>query len=453
MFVVGIECGRLCMLHSFLDKSVNLIRLFNFIFMADTPFSFLVSRTKWRKLWLVLKEIVLSASFRAGKLSGFGKLDLMSTQSANKAKLNGEMNHAVAGKFPETTAKKYSWVYQARVPVSTDILSQSAVKYHQDQYVDGGEILTNHTYQLSELSNASICSNGATHVSIYGSDDWCLPEYSYVKYGRNRPKARNKQRHLPIDRLVSGLSLNLYGNVENTAGNYGHWMVDGVGLLYLALREYSIDEIDCFVVPVLRYDFQKESLIAMGIPENKIIELPALSCFRFERLICASAPRGQSSCVTPGWLIDGYRDALLPVIIPPKSKRYYISRRDANSRKFENEDAIVDIMEEAGFEIVELSQYGFLEKIELFATAEVLVGLTGAGMTSLMFCSKDTQVIEIFPTSFVTYFYASMAGHLGLDYRPLIFDNHTMLSSLNKYYGNLTLDPELLKKELKNLRA
>ena len=61
-------------------------------------------------------------------------------------------------------------------------------------------------------------------------------------------------------------------------------------------------------------------------------------------------------------------------------------------------------------------------------------------MTNIMFCAPDTRVVELFPASYVTYFYAAMAGYLKLDYRPLIFENHSALSRMNKYYGNLSLD-------------
>lgn len=420
--------------------------------MADTPLSFLISRSKWSKLWLVLRELFLTVSFRAGKMTGMGVVDVDSPQTMIETNLVTDGGLRVAlDNYPEIIAKQFTWKYEARVAVSAEVLTRSAISYHQDVHSDSGEVHTEHTYKLSEVSDARVCTNGVTHVSIYGSDDKCLTEYSYVKYGRKRPQVRNKKRHLAIDRCIRGITLNLYGNVENTAGNYGHWMVDGVGLLYLALREYSIDDIDWFLVPVLRYDFQKESLLAMGIPEHKIIELPALSCFSFESLICASAPRGHSSCVIPGWLIDGYRKALLPVQSSSKTRRLYISRRDANSRKFVNEGEIVHLLENFGFEIVELSQYSFVEKIELFANADLIVGLTGAGLTNLMFCSENTRVIEIFPTSYVTYFYAGMAGYLKLDYRALIFENHSVLSSLNKYYGNLSLDPKLLEEALEGL--
>ncbi|MDB4224440.1 glycosyltransferase family 61 protein [Granulosicoccus sp.] len=420
--------------------------------MVDILFSFLISRTKWRKLGLLLKELVLTVRFRVAKLVGIGSVGVESVAELNEENSFVEVVTGVTGTaLSETSTKSTNWKYQANAPVGIEVFSRSAINYLQDSYIDSREVQTDHNYQLTEVVNASVCTNGVTHVSIYGADDSCLPEYSYVKYGRNRARVKNKKRHIAIHRIIRGITLNLYGNVENTAGNYGHWMVDGVGLLYLALREYSIGDIDYFLVPILRYDFQKESLLAVGIPEHKIIELPALSCYRFERLICASAPRGFSSGVTPGWLIDGYRRELLPMQTISTGRRLYISRRDANSRKFVNEDDVVHLLENVGFDIIELSQYNFVQKIALFANAEIIVGLSGAGLTNLMFCARGTRVIEIFPTNFVTYFYASMAGYLELDYRALIIENHSVLSTLNKYYGNLVLDLELLRETLRDV--
>lgn len=414
--------------------------------MAETPLSFLISRSKWSKVCLLIKEIIMSVQYQARNLIGFDT-DVVQVNSP-VYRSDGSVEEGV----PTTKKSSSVWGYESKVAISPEVLSRATIQYEQDTTIDSGEVQTNFVYHMAEILNASMSTNGVTHVSIYGADEQRLPEYSYIKYGRNRARATSKTRRLPVDGFIPGITLNLYGNVENTAGNYGHWMIDGVAMLYLALREYSIDEIDHFLVPVLLHDFQKESLVAMGIAEHKIVELPTLSCYRFERLICASAPRARSSCVTPGWLIDAYRQALPAMKSTAAAKRrLYISRRDANSRKFVNEDEIVQLMESLDFDVIELSKFDFLEKIELFVNAEIIVGLTGAGFTNVMFCSKNAHVIEIFPTSFITYFYASMAGYLGLGYQPLIFENHSLISGVNKYYGNLSLDPNLLRNALKDI--
>lgn len=436
-----------------------------------TPIDFLFSRAKWGKVHLLLREkrrelrywITQRLKLAPGEecrhterlpeatLSVDAEARGLEPVRLSEATLSVDVK--ATGKQPVSGIAKeqHDWTYVASVPVCAEVLSKAAITYHQDFHSGDGQVHAKFTYRVAMLPDARVVSNGVTHVSVYGSDDTAIPDFSYVKYRRREGRVANTTRKVAIDRFIPGLTVNLYGNVENAAGNYGHWLVDGIGMLHLVLREYSLDQIDHFLVPVMRYGFQKEALLGIGIPSEKIIEIPVLACYQFEQLICASAPRGHSSCITPGWLIDGYRNVLLPADISPVGKRLYISRRDAGSRKFVNEDEIIELLERHDFEAVEMSTYNFSEKVALFAHADIIIGLTGAGMTNMMFCSPNAHVIELFPTSYVTYFYASMAGYLGLDYRPLIFDNHSVLSSMNKYYGNLSLDPALLRHALQDL--
>ena len=400
--------------------------------MLRSLLDYIFSRSKWRKIQLLCKERAMALAFAVARRRG---ADVRAPEAS--------------ADLPAPQA--ISWRYESDVPVSFDVLTNSAVQYAQDRQLASGRLQTSFDYRLADIPMASVCSNGATHVSIFDANDTCLSEYSYVKFRRDGQRVAFAKRHLPTSRIFSGLTLNLYGNIENASGNYGHWMIDGIGLLFLALGQYSLNQFKYFLVPELRYDFQRESLLALGIPESAIIELPALCCYRFERLVCASAPRGVSSGNTPGWLIDGYRRLLLPASPSPRGRRLYISRRDAGSRKFVNEDQIIELLSGYGFESIEMSVHDFSEKAALFAHAEFIIGLTGAGLTNLMLCQTDTKVIELFPSSYVNYLYASMAGYLGLDYHGVIFENASVMSRVNKYYGNLSLDIDLLNAHVKQL--
>ncbi len=63
----------------------------------------------------------------------------------------------------------------------------------------------------------------------------------------------------------------------------------------------------------------------------------------------------------------------------------------------------------------------------------------------------DACVVELFPVSYVTYFYTSIGCYLGLDYNYIVFDNASMLSSMNRYYGNLSLDTAVLSDKVSGL--
>ena len=307
---------------------------------------YLFSRAKWRKIRLLCKERALALAFAIARRVG------VSSSSADQAERLGGASgfsdtraavHALeaAGDVPEP--HELSWRYESNVPVSYEVLVKSAVHYAQDTHLSAGRLQTGFDYRLADIPMASFCSNNATHVSIFDAHDACLADYCYVKFHRDRQRFAFARRHLPISRFYTGLTLNLFRSTENAAGNYGHWIVDGISVLHMALKHYSIDQFDYFLVPVLRYGFQRDSLHALGIPEERIIEIPALSCYRFERLVCCSAPRGASSGNVPGWLIDGYRQLLLPALPSKRGKRLYISRRDAGSRKFVNEEQIIEL--------------------------------------------------------------------------------------------------------------
>ncbi len=440
--------------------------------MLQSLINYLFSASKWNKLRLLVKEKLLSLSYLGGRLAGIGARDVAgcmddvreldsginkrrafadkgNNTSAGADKATVELSHALAehDQLPLST-RTFAWQFEATVPLDPEVFARKSVQYSQDAFLDTGHLQTHFDYQLADVPMASLCSNGVTHVSVFDAQDRYLPQYSYVKYQRGGNSASIKTRHLAISEVYSGVTLNLFGTVENVAGNYAHWIVDGVGLLYLALQHYTLQQIDYFLVPTLKYDFQRDVLLAIGVPRQKIIEIPPLACWRFERLLCATAPRGVSSGNTPGWLIDGYRASLLPGSASPGGRRLYISRRDAGSRKFINEEQIISMLARYDFESVEMSQYDFAQKIALFAQADVIVGLTGAGLTNMMFCKPSAQIIELFPASYVTYIYASMAGHLGLDHRALIFENDSVLSDMNKYYGNLSLDVSLLERHV-----
>jgi hypothetical protein len=335
-----------------------------------------------------------------------------------------------------------SWDYESEVVLPVAFLGSGISPSREDKVVNGSTVKTYFEYRIATLTDAVIYSNGVSHVSVFGNNGARIKEFSNSKYTRFYVSQKLKLR---VGSNLAGTSLSLYGNVENTAGNYFHWMVDGISRLLLAKQYHAIDDFDHFLVPKLKYDFQRQSLIALGIPNSKIVEIDVLECVRCDSLVVVTAPRGTGSSVPPGWLIDGFRKALLPgETAVKKGKRIYISRRDAGGRKFTNEDEIVTCLEALGFEAVQMSEYDFNEKIALFADAEVVVGLNGAGLTNVMFCASSVVVIELLPDSLVNYIFASMCCYLKLDYTPLIFSNSTSGTDANKYHGNFELEKNIL---------
>lgn len=114
------------------------------------------------------------------------------------------------------------------------------------------------------------------------------------------------------------------------------------------------------------------------------------------------------------WL---HNNAIQRVNIPESkfSKKVFISRADAARRRIRNRGELVEDLRELGFESYELTKLSFQEQVALFAQAEEIVGVHGAGLANIMFAS-DCRVTEIVGGSFKPTYYI-MAEILDLEYR------------------------------------
>lgn len=392
---------------------------------GDVITLFILSTGKWRKLLLLFQE--------RWKIFSYGM----------SRALTGKPVSDVTGSQEKTVT--HEWHYTSQVPLTQEMYDCSTDLYRQDEWRSNETLVTELDYEIVKVPNATMVTNEISHRSLYDQNDEWLSNLSF-KLQKHKP---HPTRPMPVDRHIGGLTASLYGNVAMAGGNYGHWMIDGLSRLFLIERHYKLSDFDHFLVPVLRYDFHRESLAALGIPENKIIEMGALECLKFDQLVATTSPRGKSSSVTPGWMIDNYRERLLGTVASQSGKRrIYVSRKDAGSRKFDNEDEIITLLQRYGFESVELSTYNFADKVRLFAEADVVVGLSGAGLTNVMFCPRGSTLIEFQPSTLASYMFTTIATYLGITVLPIFFDSESFLSRLNRYYGNLYLDPASIEEKL-----
>lgn len=368
-------------------------------------------------------------------------------QELQQSILNGK---TMSSDTPSGKISCHKWDYTATTQIPTDIVERDATNPLRDQHDSSGVTHTRHNYRIARVTNACLYTNNINHRTIYSSNGVSIPELSFAK---SRAPTELHLRH-PVSRHIPGLTASVFGTVAIASGNYGHWMIDGLSRLLLMQQSTRLSDIDSIATPTFKYDFQQESLKALGFKPEQFVQIPALECVQFDELLCTSAPRGTSSTLCPGWIVDEYRQ-LIPKQeqTPARKKRLYISRKDASSRNLVNEDEVIAVLEQYDFESIELSKFNFLEKIALFQHAECVVGLTGAGLTNTMFCDKGTKFMELFPPSFVHYLYSSIAAHLNLDYQHLTLKNASSLSRFNKYYGDLHLNTDLLEQSLKKMLA
>lgn len=235
--------------------------------------------------------------------------------------------------------------------------------------------------------------------------------------------------------------------------NYFHWMFDVLPRLEL-LRQSGY-EYDRIVINRGKHfskeycQFQDESLQLLNIPKDKLIEVDAHSHLLAKELI-VSGPTAYTAHVSKNVCTFLRKEFLEKGAISKVSgnERIFISREDALHRPLLNENEVYSELQKYGFKRVKLSTLSFIEKIELFHSAKVIVSPHGAGLTNLVFCNPATKVIELFtPTYLVPCFYI-ISQHLDLHYSSLIGESVPMEDSRSTHSDPILIDIEKLKRRL-----
>jgi len=241
--------------------------------------------------------------------------------------------------------------------------------------------------------------------------------------------------------------------------NYYHWLFDH--LPYLRIID-AMDETRS--LPVLingaPADFQRQSLEAAGFDMSRLLCFPdaaAIECkdlyvpfFANRRMAeWGSKDWWWRSTVTPDivqWLRETFR---VPAAVK-EGRRLFLSRRDAESRCCVNADEIDAIAIEAGYEIVEPGKLTFAEQVALFAGADRIAGIHGAGFSNLVFAPPGARVTEFNGGPNPPVFYETLAGIAGHEYQRVdcrVTDLDGAVEG-DRRYNHIIIDSETAKAAL-----
>ena len=115
-------------------------------------------------------------------------------------------------------------------------------------------------------------------------------------------------------------------------------------------------------------------------------------------------------------MLDSLRERMTGDGLAEPTRRLLISREKCNYRRLKNESGLLRHLQPLGFERVFLEDLSLSVQVDLLASAEVVLGLHGAGFANVLFCQPGTHIVEIQdPEDPNPHFYA-LAALLGLDY-------------------------------------
>jgi hypothetical protein len=203
--------------------------------------------------------------------------------------------------------------------------------------------------------------------------------------------------------------------------NYYHWLVEYCGQLEgLAHYERETGRRPKILIRKGGPAFHRASLELLGIAPDRIIEWdPAQGPIAAERVIVASLPGNRVACSPSNlrWLRDRFLQSVEANLPDRPGRRLYIRRKTGAWRSIVNDDQVASLLEAHGFETVRAEGLSFAEQVRLFADAELIVGMHGAGLANLLFAPR-AAVIEL-TGAYGGGEYFSMAAALGNPYAAL----------------------------------
>lgn len=182
------------------------------------------------------------------------------------------------------------------------------------------------------------------------------------------------------------------------AGNYGHFLFDVMARLDLLREAGLVDASTRYLVPD-GAAWQREILAAWGVPLDRVLA-PHAHPHVTGRLLVSSLPDDRLRM--PRWVVDSIRRHLLPEDLAAPSRKLYVGRHGGpHTRRLLNEVALLDLLAPHGFESVRPEDHSVAEQARMFAEAEVIVGVHGAALSNLVFCSPGARVLGLLPADFV----------------------------------------------------
>lgn len=206
---------------------------------------------------------------------------------------------------------------------------------------------------------------------------------------------------------------------------YYHWIFENLTRLWVLDAFPELADI-LLVVPAHLTRFQKDSLNALGINDNRLLFFDG-SNWQFD---CLYIPSFLGSADHSLRQIDWLRTKLMGAFnVQPRdrgNRRLYISRTDTATRKIINEKAIISMLQYYDFEVITPGKLPLVDQVKLFNDAEIICGSSGSGITNHIFAPRHATLVEMHPNSYVNLVHWFSSNILGQNYGFIIGQAETI---------------------------
>ena len=291
------------------------------------------------------------------------------------------------------------------------------------------KIKGNKKYLIYKIPDCRIYTT-AIHDTAYLKDNKIIKDISFqIRENVNADIKKNSVLSKGTPKILKEVNGSLLSLLTGGAGNnnYWHWMYDSISRIGILEKNMKLNDFNFFLVPDKKYKFQRETLKLLGI-EKKSLSSKKFKHIFANSVVATNHPWQFSKSAhkdienVPGWITRWLRNKFLKFKSKKKFyKKIYIDRSDSiiNYRRIVNEDKIKKMLRKKKFKILKLTNYSFTQQIGIFNSAKIIVGNHGAGFTNLIFCKKNTKVVE-FKDKNTAKIFNKISKDLGLNYKSIL---------------------------------
>ena len=305
------------------------------------------------------------------------------------------------------------------------------------------------SYFFYNLKNTRVYTDGHENVSIIKNNK-LIKKISYQQIkGKLVHDRYNQVLKTGTPKIIKKFVGNSLMLAQGASGynNYSHWLLDIIPRIKIfSFTKKRVDNI-CLNKPT---QLQLETLRIIGYDKINFINSQKYKHILAENLFICTHPNYKTGTIMqahskiPTWIIKYVRNQYKFLKIRKKKKiKIFIDRSDSGFShcRLINNNYIKKYLLRNNFKIVKLSEFSFKQQINLFYNAGLIIGPHGAGLANLIFCKKNTKVIELKPSNHPNIVYQRISLINNLSYK---------LIKLNPIKGNpngdMFLDINKLKK-------
>ena len=309
--------------------------------------------------------------------------------------------------------------------------------------VESGRLYTDKISNIAVLLEKSLVNEAS--IQIRNNNLAKIDENEVLINGT--PRLKKKLKGMTASFLNGGSGLD----------NYWHWIFEVLPKFAIIEKVINKKEIDNFLLPDFEKKFQKETLELLNIPFSKILSSISFRHIEAEKLVVTSHPyifnndAPEAIQQIPKWISLWLKKTFLKEVSLNSNnspKKIYIDRSSSkfkHVRFIQNDELVKNFFIEQGFAPVKLENLSFKDQINFFNNADFVAGLHGAGFANLIFCKKNTKVLEL-KSKTTSKVIENLAKTNELNYEFL--EGSSKVPSTRSQDGGIEIPLEILKQRI-----